>query len=138
MQLLKPVHIAVGVVGLLAFALTGQYMAIFLKGLAETPDGPRLLYRSAHLYLMWASLLNLVVGLYFTVATGKGARIAQGIGSAMLLATPPLFLTGFFGESPTNDLVRPFSSAANYLALLGTLLHVATSGALQRQRAPQA
>lgn len=125
--MLGRIHIAVGVVGLLAFAVTGQYMAIVLRGLAEMPDGPRLLYRSAHLYLMWSSLLNLAVGVYFAPAASQGARTAQTIASAMLLAGPALFVVGFFVESPANDFTRLYSSVANYLALAGALLHLATT-----------
>jgi hypothetical protein len=125
--MLGRIHIAVGAVGLLAFAVTGQYMAIVLRGLAEMPDGPRLLYRSAHLYLMWSSLLNLVVGMYFAAAASKGARTVQAIASAMLLAGPVLFIAGFLVESPANDFDRLYSSVANYLALAGALLHLATS-----------
>jgi hypothetical protein len=127
MQSLKPLHLIVGVAGIVAFVLTGQYMGIFLKGLAEMPDGPRLLYRSAHLYLMWSSLLNLVVGFYFVTAASQGARVAQAIASAMLLAGPPLMLAAFFIESPINDLDRVLSHWANYFALAGTILHVVSS-----------
>jgi hypothetical protein len=134
--MLGRVHIAVGAVGLLAFAVTGQYMAIVLKGLAELPDGPRMLYRSAHLYLMWSSLLNLFVGVYYAAAASKGARSVQTVASAMLLAGPVLFLVGFFVESPTNDFARLYSSIANYLALGGALLHLAASRtALQKRNA---
>jgi hypothetical protein len=127
MSLLKPIHLVVGVTGLIAFVLTGQYMGIFLQGLAGMPDGPRLLYRSSHLYLMWSSLLNLVVGYYFVAATTQGARIAQGIASALLLAGPPLILAGFFIESPANDFERVFCRWANYFALAGTILHIVSS-----------
>jgi hypothetical protein len=132
MSLLKPLHLIVGVAGIVAFVLTGQYMGIFLKGLAEMPDGPRLLYRSAHLYLMWSSLLNLVVGFYFVAASSQGARVAQSIASAMLLVGPPLMLAGFFIESPINDLNRAFSDWANYFALAGTILHVVSSRKVDR------
>lgn len=127
MPLLKPLHLLVGLFGLIAFVLTGQYMAMFLNGLAEMSDGPRLLYRTSHLYLMWSSLVNLLVGFYFVAAANKSARIGQIVASIMLLAGPPLILTGFFVESPANDLERVFCGWANYLALAGVLLHVVSS-----------
>jgi len=99
-------------------------MAMFLHGLADMADGPRLLYRTSHLYLMWSSLVNLLVGFYFVAAASKGARIAQSIASAMLLAGPPLMLAGFFLESPANNLDRVLCGWGNYLALAGTILHV--------------
>jgi hypothetical protein len=90
-------------------------------------DGPRLLYRSAHLYLMWSALLNLLVGFYFVAAGNRVTRAAQALASALLLAGPPLIITGFFVESPANDLDRIFCTWANYFALAGTLLHVVFS-----------
>ena len=104
--MIRRLHLAVGVAGVVAFIVTGQYMAIVLRGLAHLPDGPPLLYRSAHLYLMWSALLNLVVGFYFRAAEERGLRIAQTAASACLLVGPPLMIVGFFIESPANDFSR--------------------------------
>jgi len=136
MRILKSIHLLVGVVGIIAFVLTGQYMAIVLNGLGDMPDGPRLLYRSSHLYLMWSSLLNLVVGYYFFVASSRGARTGQAIASVALLAGPPLLLVGFALEAKLGNLSRPFCDIANYLALGGAILHVASSPGRKLQAAP--
>ena len=124
MKYLKPIHVAVGLLGLVAFVLTGQYMAIFLGGLGGMTDGPRLLYRTSHLYLMWSSLANLLVGCYFAVASRQGARILQIISSIALLVGPPLMVTAFFVDAHVAELQRPYSGAANFLALGGVLLNV--------------
>jgi hypothetical protein len=133
MHPLKSIHLLAGIVGLVVFVLTGQYMAIVLRGLAELPDGPRLLYRTSHLYLMWSALLNLVVGFYFVAASQRGPRIVQTIASVALLAGLPLILIGFFIESPANNLSRQFCGMANYLALGGALLHVIATASDKRQ-----
>jgi hypothetical protein len=127
MHSLKYIHLGLGLAGVVIFVLTGQYMAIFLHGLNDMPDAPRLLYRSSHLYLMWASLLNLVVGYYYVVAVSKNARTAQVIASVMILLGPPLTLIGFAVEAHLSNLDRPYCDWANYLALAGTLLHVVSS-----------
>jgi hypothetical protein len=127
MHTLKSVHLLVGIFGIVVFVLTGQYMAIFLRGMMDMPDGPRLLYRTSHLYLMWSSLVNLLVGVYFIAANGKVTRIMQCIASALLLAGPPLIIAGFFLESPNNDLDRPFCGWANYFAIAGVIVHAFAS-----------
>ena len=133
MHTFKPLHLTVGLFGLVAFVLTGQYMAMFLNGLTDMADGPRLLYRTSHLYLMWSSLVNVLVGFYFAAAASKSARIGQIVASIMLLAGPPLMLAGFFLESPANNLDRVLCGWGNYLALAGTILHVASNvGAIKR------
>ena len=116
-----------GLLGLVAFVLTGQYMAMFLDGLNAMADGPRLLYRTSHLYLMWASLTNLVIGVHMSTPSERGARAIQGAASALLLVGPPLMMIGFFVESPANDLDRMFCRLGNYFALAGTLLYVGAS-----------
>jgi hypothetical protein len=127
MRALKGIHILVGVFGIIAFVLTGQYLSIFLGGLVGMPDGPRLLYRTSHLYLMWSSLVNFVVGSYFLIATTRGARVVQIISSVALLLGPPLMLAAFFFQSRAPDLNRPVSDIANYLGLGGVILHVAAT-----------
>src|SRR6185295_12872472 len=109
MSHLKPIHILIGVFGLIAFVLTGQYMAILLAGLNKMADMPRLLYRTSHLYLMWASLVNLLVGFYFATAATRGARLVQVISSVLLMVGPFMMLASFIVESPTGDLNRQLS-----------------------------
>jgi hypothetical protein len=135
MRVLKPIHLLVGVFGIVIFVLTGQYMSIVLRGLNDLPDGPRLLYRTSHLYLMWSSLVNLLVGMYFVVADSRNARVMQCIASALLLAGPPLILAGFFMESPGNNIDRPFCSFANYFALAGVIAHLFASRDSQKASA---
>jgi hypothetical protein len=133
MRTIKSIHFFTGIFGIVVFVLTGQYLAIFLHGLSDMPDGPRLLYRTSHLYLMWSSLLNLTIGVYFTAAATRNARVVQAIASALLLAGPPLILAGFFIESPANNIARPICGWANYFALAGTILHLfSSSGVLDR------
>jgi hypothetical protein len=135
MRALKAIHILVGIVGLMAFVLTGQYLAIFLKGMADMPDAPRLLYRTSHLYLMWGSLINLIVGNYFALAATRGARFVQLVSSILLISSPALMLAGFFIESPTGSLDRVLTGWGNYFALAGAILHVAVNLKSGRDRA---
>jgi hypothetical protein len=48
-------HLGVGLLGVIAFVGTGQYHE-HLRGMT---DAQRLLFRSTHIYLLLASLLNL-------------------------------------------------------------------------------
>lgn len=61
---MKRIHFWVGVVGMLAFVCTGQYMHIFHNHLEGMADAPRMLYRSAHIYLLLSSIINLAAGVY--------------------------------------------------------------------------
>jgi len=92
--------------------------------LVGMPDGPRLLYRSAHIYLLFAALLNLLLGAYIAPVTGRALRAVQWAASAVLLAIPGLFSVAFFREPWLADLERPWARPAIYLSLAAVLVHV--------------
>lgn len=137
MHRLRTVHLLVGVLGLIAFFLSGQYMHHFLGHLKSMPDGPRLLYRSAHIYLLWASLLNLLLGSYLTPATQGPARHFQAAASAFLVAAPALIGFSFFAESNTQDLFRPFARYGIYLAVAGCIVHAFVAAKVRRLQGGQ-
>jgi len=125
MDRFRVIHIVLGVAGVIAFVLTGQYMDMALGHLYHLPDGPRMLYRSAHIYFLWSSLLNLVLGCYGRFSERPAHRWLQGGASLAVLAGPPMLLYSFFVESAAVDLARPQARWAIYLALVGVLLHTA-------------
>jgi hypothetical membrane protein len=114
----------VGLIFLVGFLLTGQYMHWFLGHLAGLSDAPRMLYRSTHIYLMWSSLLNVALGLYLREFTVMLSRRAQLVGSLLILAGPFLLTAAFFIEPGLNGLERPFTRPAIITAFAGLLLHV--------------
>jgi hypothetical protein len=120
---LRVIHLVVGVAGLIAFAATGQYMAWIHAGLQGMPDGPRLFFRSAHIYLLWGALLNLVLGCYLVRLEGGVLRHLQSFGSLLILAGPFMLGASFFVERHNAELARPIGQLAIFLALGGALLH---------------
>lgn len=125
--MLRRLHLATGLAGVAAFLLTGQYMHWVHAHLQDMADGPRLIYRSSHIYLLWASLLNLALGCYAHKLTGAGARIAQATGSIALIVGPIMLGWSFFYETYNQELSRPVSRLAIYLALAGMALHLIAS-----------
>jgi hypothetical protein len=124
---MRRLHLAVGSLALLGFVLTGQYMDRVHAHLVGMPDGPRLLYRSAHIYLLFAALLNLLLGAYLRPAPQHGVRLLQGAASVTLLALPALFAVAFFREPALAGLERPWARPAIYLSLGAVLAHVAAA-----------
>lgn len=62
---MKRFHLVFGLVVLIVFLLTGQYMDRYHNHLEFMADGPRMLYRSRHIFILMAGLLQLGVGTYF-------------------------------------------------------------------------
>jgi hypothetical protein len=116
-------HLVIGIAGLVVFLLTGQYMDRWLNHLDGMADGPRALYRSAHIYILFSALLNLQLGVYMVTVQHWAVRALQYLGSILLLATPALFLYGFIVETPPAVIERPMIRESIYCALGGVLMH---------------
>jgi hypothetical protein len=125
--MLKKLHLVVGVAGFVAFVLTGQYMHWFHAHLYGMADGPRMIYRSSHIYLLWASLLNVGIGCYVRDFSAMRAKVAQTLGSVSIAVGPAMLCWSFFRETYSQDLARPLGRLAIYLSLAGIALHAAAS-----------
>ena len=115
-------HLYFGIAVVIVFLLTGQYMEYVHN--SSLPDGPRLLYRSRHIYLLLSGLINLSLGAYLTDRPIGWRRNLQIIGSVLLTTGPVLLLIGFFKEparGPEQTFVAPIGI---YVTALGTVLHV--------------
>lgn len=121
---MKRFHLIFGIVVVLIFLLTGQYMDKFLHHLAGMPDGPRMLYRTRHIYILLSGLLNLGIGTYFSYGVTRWRRILQFLGSGLIVAATALFIAGFFTEPKLAGLETPWSGQGIYLIAYGTLLHL--------------
>ncbi len=120
---------------MLAFLLTGQYMDKYFNHLVGMPDGPRLLYRTRHIFILLAGLLNLGIGAYITSPSERRQRVVQWIGSLLIVAASFLFLIAFFYEPNLANLRTPLSHWGTYLIATGVLLHV-ISGSFNRPSTP--
>ena len=129
---LRRLHLIVGVLALIAFVLSGQYMDRLYDHLRGMADGPRMMYRTAHIYILWSGLLNLVTGAYLKRIADGLARHAQTLASAFLLVGPALLCISFLTESTSVELVRPAARLAIYGALAGGLLHAWIGHRLER------
>jgi hypothetical protein len=122
---MKRFHLVFGVVVVIVFLITGQYMEF--QHVSEMDDGPRVLYRSRHIYLLLAGLVNLGLGLYVSYHPRGWRRTMQMIGSALIILAPPLLLAGFITE-PDRGAARTMIAAFGIFAVaLGMLFHLISS-----------
>ncbi len=125
---MKLLHLVVGAVALVAFLLTGQYMDYLDIRSGAAGEGVRMMFRSRHIYLLCAGLVNLGVGAYFVRRAGRWRKLLQTIGSAFVLVSPALLLAAFFSEPQLPGLQRHFTLPAIILLSAGTLLHAFSGG----------
>lgn len=120
---------------MLCFLLTGQYMDKFYNHLDGMPDAPRLLYRTRHIFILLAGLLNLAIGAYFTDRIQAWPRLIQLLGSLFIFAASFLFIIAFFYEPHLSDLHTPLSHWGTYTISAGSLLHVISG--VRQDRLPE-
>ncbi len=121
---MKRFHLIFGLVVLVVFLLTGQYMDRFHEHLQHTPDGPRMLYRTRHIFIQMSALLHLANGSYFSYRVQTWQRALQYLGSALITIAPVLITIGFFYEPHLQGLYAPLSKRGIIMLAVGALLHV--------------
>lgn len=121
---MKRFHLIFGLIVTVVFLLTGQYMDRVHQHLMYMADGPRMLYRTRHIFILMSGLLHLGLGTYFSFRAGTVRRILQIIGSIFISVAPVLFTIAFFYEPHLEHLNTPLSLAGMILIAVGTLLHL--------------
>jgi hypothetical protein len=116
-------HVFIGILGLLVFLASGLTMLLADPPLSALDGQVRMMLRSRHIYLLYASLLNLLLGVYYRPAAWSWRQRLQTAGSSLLLFSPALAVAGFFIEAPEGDLSAPLGRLAVVAAAIGTLLH---------------
>lgn len=131
---MRRLHLIFGLLVVLVFLLTGQYMDRYHQHLHGVPDGVRMLYRSRHIYILLAGLLNLGIGAYFAYRQQRWRKRLQTVGSVLLLLASLLFIAAFFYEPTWKDLDASLTRFGVYAIVAGTLLHL-LSGAERKKDA---
>lgn len=121
---MRRVHLIVGVVGIGLFVLSGQYMDRALGHLDGMADGPRLMFRTRHIFLLLSSLTHLLLAVYIQPAPQRERRLGQYMGSALITLSTVLFAWGFWVEPLRGDLESPQSHWATYAIAVGVGAHL--------------
>jgi energy-coupling factor transporter transmembrane protein EcfT len=124
---MRKLHLIFGIFALIAFLLTGQYMDKYYNHMVGVPDGIRLLYRTRHIFILLAGLLNLGIAAYFTYRLQPWRRVLQVIGSVLIFVASLLFIAAFFYEPKLSNLYTPLSHWGTYTIVAGIALHLVSS-----------
>ena len=119
---LRTIHLWAGIGGIVVFLGTGQYLKYGFPGLYEGHEVVRYMFRANHVYILLASLVNVLAGCYLTL-NRKGWRRKLAItGSMFLLIAPVVLLVAFFIEAPRGVPERMLTLLGIHLVLIGALL----------------
>ena len=121
---LRKLHFALGLAGVAAFVVTGVYMRAGFPDLYATNEVLRYLYRSNHVYLLLASLVNVALGVHLTAAAPGWRGGASLLGSLLALAAPVVLCLAFFLEAPVPTPERVLTLIGVIAVTAGIALHV--------------
>jgi hypothetical protein len=124
---MRPLHLIFGLFLLVAFLLTGQYMNYYYNHMVGAPDGLRLLYRTRHIFILLAGLLNLGIGIYFSYGRELWRKVLQWFGSGLIVIASLLFIAAFFYEPKLEHLYTPITHWGTYTIVAGMFCHLLSS-----------
>jgi choline-glycine betaine transporter len=112
----------VGLVTLVVFLVSGQYMKFHQPPMSELDPGPHVMFTSRHIYMLAAALVNLTLGAYVVSALGR-RRWIQALGSTLLVLSAILLIAAFVYEPVSGRARTAVSSYGLYALFAGSLLH---------------
>jgi hypothetical protein len=124
---LRTAHLVVGAITVGAFLVTGLVMYGHEPTLSTLDWGERLLFRSRHIYILAAGLVNLSLGIRYALPEGANRRGAAIAGSLLALVSCVLLFFAFFAEPMAGREPGPFSVLGLYALFGGVLLNTAAS-----------
>ncbi|MCH9651375.1 MAG: hypothetical protein K0U98_24325 [Deltaproteobacteria bacterium] len=114
------VHQITGFLFLAVFLATGLYMGFTFPEAWGEDAGTRMIFRSAHVYILFSALLNLALAIS---SRSRRWNRPRKMASFLLLVAPVLFTAAFFIESAAGSMERPYTLAGAVACLIGVLVH---------------
>lgn len=121
--MLGKIHFYFGIIIIIVFLLTGQYMHHNFDHLKNMELMNRALFRAGHLYILLFGLINVSLGSHFKISEMRFLKIIQLFGSVIIFSATFLVIYGFFTELPTDQIERPLTRNSLYLILFGVSVH---------------
>jgi hypothetical protein len=115
---LRTAHLVVGAITVAAFLVTGMIMYAHEPPLSTMDWDDRLLFRSRHIYILCAGLVNLSLGHRYALPDSPVRRGAAVAGSLLALVSAALLFFAFFAEPMARREPGPLSAFGLY-ALFG-------------------
>jgi hypothetical protein len=120
---MRRAHLIIGWLGVVVFLGTGLVMRMRFPDVYSGEEALRYIYRANHVYVLLASLVNIVLGMYFKVADPPWKIWATRVGSALVMASPIVLVFAFFIEAPNVTPERVLTLLGVVALGLGVLGH---------------
>ena len=121
-------HLLTGVLGVVGFLITGQFMRHHQPPLSTLSEATRLMFRSRHIYILSSGLINLILGVYIQKQRAGWREITQLIGSGLVMSSTAILTLAFILEPSRGFQPEMRLSALGLYALFaGCMSHVVAS-----------
>jgi hypothetical protein len=117
-------HLIIGWLGFVVFLGTGLFMRMRFPDVYADDEALRYIYRANHVYVLLASLVNIVLGMYYNVSDRPWRVWAGRIGSVLVVASPIILVFAFFIEAPNVTPERVLTLIGVIALGAGVLGHV--------------
>ena len=117
------VHLIFGTILFIVFLTTGRFMRWDFPDKEIIPQEFRMLMRSRHIYILFSSLIHILLGLYWQTRKSALQKYLQLLGSTLLIISSILFVWAFVYETYQAHSFSEISRQALYLTLAGTIVH---------------
>lgn len=113
-------HRIVGWIFFVVFLCTGLYLREIFPDVYAADTALRFVYRANHVYILFASLLNIVASL--RTSRNDRPHAVEIVASISIILSPLFFVTAFFAEVVPLSPARPLTLTGAFLSLLGVVL----------------
>jgi hypothetical protein len=121
---MKWFHLIFGLGLFFVFTQTGSFMRADFPDKDAIPQDFRLLMRSRHIYILFAALINVVLGVYLQLRPQFALRAAQIAGSALLFAGSLLLVYAWYVETYGLQHYSNLSRFGIYITAFAVGLHL--------------
>ena len=120
---IKLLHNLTAGISFIVFLASGLYMMTNFPGIDKSNEVIKYVYKASHIYLLLASLLNMILGGYFESNNKRVDKIFQVIGSVLIISSTLMLIFAFFHEPGNLAAGRQITVTAIVLIFFGSLFH---------------
>ena len=121
---MKWFHLIFGLALFVVFAVTGKYMRVDFPDKDAIPPELRLLMRSRHIYILFNSLIHLMLGVYVVLRPKLWQKLLQIGGSTTLAISSIVLIWAWYVETYQLTHFSDISRWGIYTSLAGIVFHL--------------
>jgi|SRR5687767_14282765 len=125
-------HLIFGIVLFVVFLITGRFMRADFPDKDIIPQELRLLMRSRHIYILFSSLIHILLGLYLEMHKNSLRKAMQLFGSVFLFSASALLVWAFVFETYAAKHFSDISRYGLYASLAGTIFHLLSQSRISK------